>query len=188
MSVTYNIPAYSGGDEVITLIEAKAHLRITHDDEDTEIQAFIDSAVSEAESYMGGPILQRTGVVFGISGWRLHTKFPTGPVTAITEVSYLVADADDYVELDAEYYKLYNFGTTSQQITIREVAHTPSLEEDTLDAVRITATIGWTAATLPDAIKKAVLLMIDDAYTFRGEKELKMNRSSRNLLRPYKQF
>lgn len=188
MSVVYKIPKYSGADEVVDLAAAKVHLRIEHDDEDADIQQIIDSAMSEVESYIGGPVLERTGVEFGLSGWQTNTKFPTGPVTEITSVEYLKSGEESYSTLDTSFYKLYNFGTTSQQIVIREAGQTESLEEETLDAVKITAKVGWPLNDVPEDIKKALLLIIDDAYTFRGEKELKINRSSRNLLRPYKQF
>lgn len=188
MSITYNIPKNSGDNPVITLDQAKDHLRIEHTEEDEEIQGFVNSALAEVESFLGGPVVERTGVEFGLSCWRTNIKFPTGPVTEITSVKYLKSGNTNYTTLDAEYYKLYNFGNTTQQITIREAGQSDTLEEDTLDAVKIIAKVGWATVDVPEDIRKAMLLIIDDAYTFRGEKELKINRSSRNLLRPYKQF
>lgn len=187
MAITYTIPAYDGADVVVSLVDAKEQLRIEHDYEDDFVQDCIDAAVAEVESYIGGPILERT-VIFGISDWRLHVNFPTGPVTAVDSVEYLPNDAESYSTLASTNWKLYNFGVNTQQLLIKTAAHSETLEEETLDAIKITATVGWAAAAIPSDIIKAVKLLLTDAYEFRGERELKLNRSSRNLLRNYKQF
>lgn len=41
---------------MITLDQAKAHLRITHDDEDAAIQAMIDAASAAAADYLNLPV------------------------------------------------------------------------------------------------------------------------------------
>ena len=41
---------------MITLEQAKAHLRITHDDEDTAIRAMIDAATVAAADYLNLPV------------------------------------------------------------------------------------------------------------------------------------
>lgn len=187
MKVNYKIPAYSGAGEVVSLEDAKLQIRIEHDYEDTEVQGFIDAAVAEAESYLGGPILERE-VVFGIPDWQLRTDFPSGPVTAITSVEYLASGDESYTTLAATNYKLYNFGTTHQQLIIKSAAHSTTLEEETDDAIQITATVGWPEAEIPQDIINAVKLLLTDKYEYHGEKELKMNRSSRTLLRAYRQY
>ena len=85
-------------------------------------------------------------------------------------------------------YKFYDFGSGGQAVILKSVSHSIALEIETQDAIKIKCQIGWDKADIPDDVKKAVLLLITDAYEFRGEKELKLNRSSRNLLRPHKQF
>lgn len=42
---------------MITLEQAKAHLRITHNDEDTAIQAMIDAATVAAADYLNLPVV-----------------------------------------------------------------------------------------------------------------------------------
>lgn len=42
---------------MITLEQAKAHLRITHDDEDTAIQAMIEAATAAAADYLNLPVI-----------------------------------------------------------------------------------------------------------------------------------
>tara|TARA_R100000030_G_scaffold81782_1_gene64525 strand:- start:191 stop:757 length:567 start_codon:yes stop_codon:yes gene_type:complete len=187
MDITYNIPAYSGETQLITLAAAKKQLRIEHDYEDTEIQGFIDAAIAEAESYLG-KLLQPRDMVFGLPAWQTNTTFPIGPVTAVTSVDYLADGDEDTTNLATTGYKLYNFSGNKDVILIKEAIHSTTLEQETLDAVQITATVGYADGTVPKDIINAILLLITDKYEFRGEKETKQNRSSRNLLRPYKQW
>ena len=41
---------------MITLTEAKAHLRVSGDDDDTEITAMIDTAEAHVENFLGAPV------------------------------------------------------------------------------------------------------------------------------------
>lgn len=187
MDITYTIPAYNGEDEVISLADAKLQLNIEHDYEDGKIQGFIDDAIAEVESYINGPILERS-VVFGLSNWMRKVEFPTGPVTAVSSVEYYADGAGDYATLGTTAYKLYNFGKTRSQLLIKEVAENNTLEDENMEAVKITAVVGWAADEIPGDIIKAVKLILTDAYEFRGDKDFKISTSSRNLLRTYRQF
>lgn len=186
MNVTYNIPVYDGALKVLTLEEAKRQLRIEHDYEDQEIEAFINEAVAEAESYIGALLLPRA-VTFGVSAWKKDNTFPIGPVTAVTGVSYS-DDTDESFELQVSEYKLYNFGGNKDVLLIKDSARENTLISDTPDAVKITATVGYAEGTIPKDVIRAVKLILTDAYEFRGDRETKINRSSRNLLRPYKRW
>lgn len=187
MEVTYNIPNYTGNDEVVSLADAKLQLRVTHDYEDTEIQGFIDAAVAEAESYIGGIILQRT-ITFGLENWVDRFDFPVGPAKEVISVKYLKSGNVNYTTADVETYKLYAFGKNKHQLILKSAITGFSLEDETLDAVKIEATIGYLGADIPLDIVQSVKLILTDLYEFRGEKEIKLNRSSRNLLRPYKHW
>ena len=188
MEIIYTIPPYAGTASVVTLNEAKKQLRIEHDYEDEEIQGFIDSAVAEAESYIGSILLERE-VTFSIAGWVDRFNFPLGPVNGVTSVGVVKEGVPGvYEPLNAASYKFYNFSNGKYQLIFRKEALALKLEPDTLDAIKITSSLGWSKANLPKDIIKAVKLILTDAYEFRGEKDLKLNRSSRNLLRPYKHW
>lgn len=45
----------------VTLADAKLHLRVDHNDEDTLIQDFIDSAKASADRYLNNPFTDRDG-------------------------------------------------------------------------------------------------------------------------------
>tara|TARA_R110000772_G_scaffold153261_1_gene264236 strand:+ start:8052 stop:8984 length:933 start_codon:yes stop_codon:yes gene_type:complete len=108
---------------------------------------------------------------------------------ATTETSALASWGADQMDggLDG-LYKLYPYDDTDFRVVFKEAARSILLEAEIDDAVKITASVGWAAADVPSAIKSAALLLIGDFYEFRSEKEIKLNRSSRNLLRPFKYF
>ena len=187
MEPTYTIPKYAGNDEVVTLVEAKAQLRLDHDYEDTEIQGFIDAAIKIAESYIGGIILSRD-VEFGLEDWVERFDFPVGPASAVLTVKYQKSGNVTYTTAAETDFKLYAFGNNKHQLILKEAIRSFSLVTETLDAVKINATIGWLKADIPEDIIHAVKLILTDLYEFRGEKEVKLNTSSKNLLRPYKHW
>jgi len=187
METTYTIPKYTGNDEVVTLDDAKLQLRVEHDHEDVVIQGFIDAAIAEAESYIGGIILARA-ITFGLEDWVERFDFPIGPANVITAVKYQKSGNVTYTTAAADEYKLYAFGKNKHQLILKEAIRGYSLVDETLDAVQINANIGYELADIPEDIIQAVKLILTDLYEFRGEKEIKLNRSSRNLLRPYKHW
>lgn len=191
MDYTIQIDDPADGLALITLAQARKQLRIEHDYEDEEIEGFIEAATAEAESYLGAKLLSRT-VVFGFPYWQKNTTFPLGPVSAVTEVAYLEKDAADHLVLDNTDdagYKLYNYGNNKDVLLIKAEYNNLTLAPDSPDAVKISCTIGYaTPAKVPKDIKSAIKLILTDLYEYRGDREIKINRSSRNLLRPYKRW
>lgn len=187
MELVYTIPPYTGDVKVISLAQAKKQLRIEHEYEDAEIADFIEMAIAEAQNYMGR-LLRPQEITFGVKGWQKDNVFPLGPVTAVTGVGYLKSGEEQHTALVITGYKLYNFGKNKDLLLIKEAAYSFQLELETLDAVQITATVGYEDGEVPKDIINAVLLLLTDKYEYRGEKETKTNRSSRNLMRPYKQW
>ena len=182
MEATYIIPSAPIGVNLITLADAKKQLRIEHDHEDTEIQGFIDAAIAEAESYLGTVILKRN-IIFGLETWPDRFDFPLGPIDQIVNLKYLKASETNYITATSDLYNLYNFGSTRSQIVILESLRTQNLKANTLDAIKIEAHVGYDLADVPNNIIQAIKLILTDFYEFRGDKDIKLNRSSRNLLR-----
>lgn len=91
---------------VLSLDEAKDHLRVDHSDHDDQIRALI----AAAQAAITGP--KGTGYAIASSTWRLsldafpaEIRIPLEPVTAVTEVRYVDTDGaqqtltagDDYL-------------------------------------------------------------------------------------------
>lgn len=187
MKATYTIPGPPADTVLISLSDAKDQLRVEHDFEDAEIQSYIDAAIAEAESYLGTVILKRN-IVFGLENWTERFDFPLGPIGQIDSLTYLKATNTNYTTAPTDQYKVYNFGPAKSQIIIKESIRSNNLKEETLDAVKIDASVGYDLADVPQNIIQAIKLILTDYYEFRGDREIKLNRSSRNLLRPFKYF
>ena len=187
MNVTYTLTPPPAGVNLISLADAKKQLRIEHSYEDTEIQGFIDAAIAEAESYLGTVILKRN-IVFGLEDWSERFDFPIGPIGQIDSLKYLKSVNTTYTTAPVDQYKVYNFGSTKSQLIIKKILRVANLKKETLDAIKIDATVGYDLINVPGNILQAVKLILTDFYEFRGDREIKINRSSRNLLRPFKYF
>lgn len=96
------------GDTILSLADAKEHLRVVHDDEDILIGSLRNSAVSHVERISG------VALASGSWSWAMRcfparVDLPIGPVTAIDTVSYLDGDGvaqtyDDARLIDGSVY------------------------------------------------------------------------------------
>lgn len=173
----------------VTLPEAKLHLRIEGDDEDTLITALIDAAVAHIDGWsgiLGRAIVEQTWRQ-DFDGFGCPMRLPLHPVidivsitarndqgqiTTIADSNYLLrTDAQgDYVHWDADY---------SYSDTLHDSA-----------AVSVTFNAGY--ETVPAAIKAAILLMVGNWYRYRsadvetGVATLPMGATA--LLAPYRRL
>lgn len=81
------------GEAILPLADAKAHLRVLHDDEDALIEQLRDAAISHVERV--------AGVALSEGDWRWARSFFTtpvdlsiGPVLALGEVAYTDGDGE----------------------------------------------------------------------------------------------
>jgi uncharacterized phiE125 gp8 family phage protein len=88
------------GEAILSLADAKAHLRVTHTDEDALIGSLRDAAVSHVE--------RASGVALSSGNWRwtmrsfaARVDLPVRPVTALGTVSYLDASGAEQTYADA---------------------------------------------------------------------------------------
>lgn len=88
MSFTLSRPAPVDGEAVLPLVDAKAHLRVLHDDEDPLIEALRDAAIDWVERHCSVSLGVRTFVWHG-SGFCDAVMLPVGPVVDVQSVDYL---------------------------------------------------------------------------------------------------
>jgi uncharacterized phiE125 gp8 family phage protein len=109
IEITDAAPDYS---TVLSVADLKAHLRVTHNVEDSLIASLRDAACSYLESYCNTKLHSTTAVAY-MRGFH-YAQFPVGPVSAITSIKYQTtssAASEDLATLDpANYYT-----TTSTQ-------------------------------------------------------------------------
>lgn len=149
----------------VTLGEAKAHLRVDHSDEDARITSLIKAATS----YLDG----RTGVIgrcLVTQTWELtldafpakEIELPLGPVASVTSVKYVDAAGLEQTLSAGSYY----VDTASLSAWV--------VPEDTwpatmaaANAVTVRYVAGTAAASVPEAIRQAILLLVGHWYENR---------------------
>lgn len=88
------------GDSIIPLADAKLHLRVTHDDEDSLIEALRDAAIGHVERVSGVALASGTWR-WTLSRFPSRIGLPIAPVTAVGDVTYLDAGGASQTYADA---------------------------------------------------------------------------------------
>ena len=182
MGMTSYTVTYNTGVDVITLAEAKDHLRITHAYEDELIQSYVDAAISSAENYTGRYLhlydVIGKSLTFGDAAILEH-----GPVNGDVVITYY--DLDNSIQtLDASYFDVMVFNG------IPEVVYNPVMTLPSLynrhDAVVVTYQAGYSVA--PQPFKQYVRLVVAFLYENRSDTVDKLPRFTQTIIRPYKKW
>ena len=154
--------------EPVTLAEAKLHLRVDHDDEDTLITNLIKVARELVEDGTWRTLLTTTWEL-RLDDWpSMPLKMPKAPLQSITSIKYV---NDSGVEATVAS-TVYDADTYSEpgRIFFKKDQSWPSVNLYERGAVRIQFKAGWlTAAEVPYKIKAAMLLLIGHLYENREE-------------------
>jgi uncharacterized phiE125 gp8 family phage protein len=155
--------------EPVLLADAKAHLRVTHSDDDAYITKLIAAARRAIE--------QRTGLRLITQGWSLFidcwpqspaVSLLTAPVQAITDVITFGED-DTPATLDPAHYYL-DAASVPARAVLRH-GRTPPRGGRPINsiAIRFTAGFGATPDAVPAELRQAMLLTIAHWFDHRGE-------------------
>ncbi len=146
------------GQLPVTLEEAKAHLKITGDEEDELLRNYLTGAFEWATESARRAIVEREYLVqrddFPIGTWDL----PLGRVASITSVKYIDADGvlqtfggsplPYEVDLDTDF---------APRLRPKRNASWPSTG-DFLSAAQVTLQGGWAQENIPFTVRSAILL------------------------------
>ena len=160
--------------EPVSLAEAKSHLRVDHDDEDTLIQAQIIAAREWVEDYIGYVTVQRQ--------LRLTLDYlPAGDTITLPRSKLISIDSVEYVDRDgvtqtwdASNYSADTYAEEGRLIRDPD-SDWPNVRAQR-QAVIITYTAGWPddgasppdyAANVPESIKAAIKLTLGNLYENR---------------------
>jgi len=155
-------------EEPVTLAEAKAHCRVDGSDEDDLITALIVAARQWVERHLDQALIsqevtaKRTGFP---NAWRIYLPFTA--LRSVASVEYLDSDRVSQ-SLATTVYEVDTFGIPGS-IYLKQDQEWPSDVASEPDTVTIVyqAGIAATAATTPQAIKQAVLLLVGHWYENR---------------------
>lgn len=171
----------------VSLTEAKAHLRVDHDDQDELITAQIKAATAHFDGYTG--ILGRALVT---QTWRQdfcrfadRLPLPVSPVISITSVVYY--DAGNMQQtLDASAYDLFA-DARGAYLTLQHVQSWPGTYPRN-NAASVTFIAGFgDAADIPEPIRQAILLIVQRLYDGADtEIDVAIDRVVHALIAPYR--
>jgi uncharacterized phiE125 gp8 family phage protein len=144
--------------EPVTLTEAKLHLREDGTDQDSLIEGLITAAREYVEST--GRLLMPCVVR------QYFDEFPCRlsplPIRSIASVNYLDSDGDSQTVTD------YTADIVSEPARIQEPESGWPTTDDVINAVWVDINAGYTsAATVPRALKQAILLLVGHWYENR---------------------
>ncbi len=151
----------------VSLDEAKAHLRVDFDDDDTLIKALIQAATQHLDGWTG--VLGRALVT---QTWRQEfqtlslcgLRLPLGPVASLESVTYIDA-AGTTQALAADQYSLLTDCLGPIVIPLAGASWPATARRP--NAVAITYIAGTAVADVPAPIKWAILLIIGNLYANR---------------------
>jgi uncharacterized phiE125 gp8 family phage protein len=153
---------------VVTLAQAKAHLRVEFDDDDVLIQALVDTATAHLDGWAG--VMGRALVT---QTWRVSfpgfpdgplLRFPLDPVQSI--VLTYVTEAGATATLSSSLWRLVT--DAKGPCVVLDAAAAWPQTADRPDAVTLEAVCGYGApADVPGPVKAALLLMVGDLYANR---------------------
>jgi uncharacterized phiE125 gp8 family phage protein len=166
-------------DAVVSLDEAKAHMRVDHDDDDDYIESLVEVATATIDGptgWLGRCLVEQTlewrGPGFGPRDGRL----PYPPVSEIESVKYVDGTGTEQTVPDTDYRLV---GQPNQpRVVLGYGASWPSARGQD-EAVRIRYTAGWpvetegegddavTTWTGPAPIKHAILILVSELYENR---------------------
>ncbi len=147
-------------EPLVTVAEARAHLRDPDEREDGLISSYIDAAsawIDGPAGWLGRSLGQQT-LELHADGFDLCDRLPFGPVTSITSVKYIDASGVEQTVSDTVYQ------ATADRLVLRHGAAWPSPRGD-LDGVRIRYVSG---GTVPPQARQAVLLLVGQWFRNRS--------------------
>ena len=172
---------WAGGDDLVTLDEAKAHLRVTH------TLAGAGAALATAENALITRLIRAsrlrvedlTNRSLLASQWKMTLpRFPRGsqpirvprpPLVSITSVAYVDSDGNaQTLDEGADGYVVDSSREPAQLFPGIDAGGWPSTQRDTADAVVVTFQAGYAdAESVPADLVAAALQLLGGMYEHR---------------------
>jgi len=147
----------SAGVASVDLAAAKAHLRVSHSDDDTVISAILGAALSLIGESAGRSLSRDTWLLSaaGVSG---DLRLPMPPIGAVTGISIYAPDGTDTALTVSDFYLF----ASDDFAALRPKSGAWPATQVREDAIRVTFTAGY--QTAPQDLAQAVLLMVKRDY------------------------
>ena len=153
--------------EPVSLVEAKEHLRVSHDEENVLIEQLIQSAREQVENDTARALFTQTlrlSLDRFPSGPDNAIRLPRPPLASVSSIAY-VDTAGDSQTLSGAAYQVDAYSEPGRVVPVYGTSW-PSARCQP-NAVTVQYVAGWTAGTMPAAAKQLVLLWVSHLYDRR---------------------
>ena len=147
---------------VVTLLEAKAHLRVLDVDDDVYIQDLIDVAEAQAEEITSRYLQEKSSEFFLLEKQEIF-ELPKSPLVAIDAIEYYSDVSGQYELLDASFYSV---NATKDPAQVK-LDLSVDMNIDAFHPLKVSYRAGY--AALPAPIKQWVLMRVATMYENREE-------------------
>jgi len=151
--------------EPVTASELKAHLRVTHTDEDTYIGTLITAARQWIENYTNRQLVTATWTLY-LDGFSAQIDMPHPPLQSVTSVQYY----DTGGTLQTLSSAVYTVDTYARIGRLVEASgQVWPATQDIINAVQIEYKAGYgdAGSNVPTAVRQALLLLAAHWYENR---------------------
>ena len=190
----------------VSRIEAREHLRLDDDVDDSQVRSFIKAATDWAENYTGRSFISRTykmmldgvseiddplweGMRTGHSSSNLnnHIEIAAAPVLSVQSIKYYSDDDTEYT-WSASNYHVDTFSEPAKIVLRSGGTYPTDLRSVNGLEINFTAGYGESPSSVPEAIRVAILQYIAFLYEHRGDYEAGVQSPAviKSLLDPYK--
>ena len=155
--------------ELVSVADAKTHLRIEHSDDDTYIGTLITASrqsleISTRRSLGASQVYKAFYSSYPTTYFKL--LIPNPPLTSFNSLQYY--DSDDNLQtIDANQYTVETAGSGQSFLAMKDTHSFPSVSVDRVAPVIANFTAGYTAGTFPKALHQAILLLVGHYYDTR---------------------
>lgn len=154
-------------EEPVSLLQAKAHLRVDHEHEDTLIKSLITTARQYAESVLTRRAFVTQTLQVTLDEWPGTTiLLPRPPLQSVESITYF--DEDDVSDtVDAEDY-IVDTHSEPGRIVLKRNASWPSVTLRAANGIEIEYVAGYgDADDVPEEFKHGIKLLVGHWYTNR---------------------
>jgi len=153
--------------EPLTATEAKAHLRVDYSTDDTLIASLIVAAREYVEQITGRALLTQTWDLFLDRFSGREIDIPCSPLISVTSVKYIDTAGSEQT-LSTDDYTVRTYSSHYGEVGLNFDADWPSTRriEDAV-YIRFVAGYGATSASVPQAIRQAMLMLVGHWYENR---------------------
>lgn len=150
--------------KAVTLLEAKAHLRILDNSEDTYIESLVDVAIAQAEEITSRNLLETTNE-FYLTKYEGTFELPKSPLIAVEKIEYIVSGETTYTLMPVAFYDVDDSCEPAKVRFLQSVSLA-----DVFKAIKVTYTAGYSAVdVIPKPIKQWILIRVATMYENREE-------------------